>query len=86
MTVPAHTRSNTRIDALTFVVPDNSHSFEPLNEKQIAEKLAFAAGNNGTNADYLFNLNQGLMQAGINPGYLSRLERQVRDLQRLALS
>ena len=68
------------------MVPDQSHSFEPLTEQQITEKLAFAAGHNGTNAEYLFNLNEGLMQAGINPGNLKRLERQVRDLQRLALT
>ena len=86
VTVPAYTRSKTKIEALTFMVPDQSHSFEPLTDKQIAEKLAFARGHNGTNAEYLFNLNQGLVQAGINPGNLTRLERQVRELQRLALA
>ena len=69
------------IRALTFVVPDNSHSFQPLTEAEVAQILAFSVGQNGTNAAYLFNLNQGLRAAGIKPGALERLERRVRELQ-----
>jgi cation transport protein ChaC len=69
------------VPALTFMVPDASHSFQPLSDAEIAQTLAFAAGNNGTNAAYLFNLNEGLRRVGIAPGQLDRLERAVRTLQ-----
>ena len=85
VTVKARKHGGEAVDALTFMVPRQSHSFEPLNDEAIAEKLAFCVGENGTNAAYLFNLNQGLREAGISPGNLNRLEQRVRDLQQQAL-
>ncbi len=81
VTVPAKTQSGSQINALTFMVPDQSYSFTPLTDEQIAQTLAFSAGKNGTNADYLFNLNTGLKDAGLSPGGLIALERRVRALQ-----
>lgn len=82
VTVATRTQTAQTIHALAFVVPDNSHSFLPLSDAEIAKILAFASGQNGTNAAYLFNLNEGLRAAGIQPGSLDRLEKHVRDLQR----
>ena len=86
VTVPAKTSAGDQIDALTFLVPDPSLSYMPLSDEHIAQTLAFAVGHNGTNADYLFNLNTGLRGAGLNPGTLTPLERRVRSLQAQALS
>jgi len=68
-------------EALTFVVPDNSHSYQPLTDEEIAHTIARAVGHNGTNAEYLFNLNAGLRKVGIDPANLDTLERAVRALQ-----
>lgn len=76
----AQTTGGELLPALTFMVPDNSHSLLLLSEKQVAETIATARGNNGPNTEYLFNMNAGLREAGINPGKLNGLERQVRSL------
>ena len=68
------------IEALTFVVPNGSHSLVELSDEAIAGVLARCSGENGSNADYLFNLNAGLKAVGVNPGQLVALERRVRAL------
>ena len=76
----AQTKDGETLPALTFMVPQNSHSLLLLTEAEVARTIAKAQGKNGTNRDYLFNMNQGLRQAGIDPGRLDRLERHVRSL------
>ena len=68
------------IEALTFVVPNGSHSLVELSYEAIAGVLARCSGENGSNADYLFNLNAGLRAVGVDPGQLVALERRVRAL------
>ena len=68
------------IEALTFVVPNDSHSLVELSDEAIAGVLARCSGENGSNADYLFNLNAGLRAVGVDPGQLAALERRVRAL------
>ena len=75
-----HGSSGDAIEALTFVVPNGSHSLVELSDEAIAGVLSRCSGENGSNADYLFNLNAGLKAVGVNPGQLVALERRVRAL------
>ena len=80
--LPVHpTAANSApFEALTFVVPNGSHSLLSLDEPAVAAVLARCSGKNGSNADYLFNLNAGLRAVGVNPRRLTTLERRVRAI------
>ena len=75
-----HGSSGDAIEALTFVVPNGSHSLVELSDEAIAGVLSRCSGADGSNADDLFNLNAGLKAVGVNPGQLVALERRVRAL------
>lgn len=76
----ARTSGGETLPALTFMVPERSHSLLLLSEAEVARTIATAHGTNGSNTEYLFNMNQGLRAAGIDPGQLNRLEARVRAL------
>lgn len=70
------------VTAMVFVM-DPRH---PLYENDvcpgtIAPLIAHASGPLGTNAQYLFSLEQELSKRGMNDDYLADLAAQVRDLQ-----
>ena len=67
------------IEALTFVVPNGSHSLVELSDEAIAGVLARCSGENGSNADYLFNLNAGRGGRG-RSGAVGGARKRVRAL------
>ena len=64
--------------ALAFTIDDTSHGYAgDLTEEEIVERLATAAGELGTCAEYLFRTCEGLQRMGIKDAALERIATLV---------
>lgn len=72
-----------KVTALVFIM-DPSHALYEYDTcpQTIAPLIAHASGPLGTNAQYLFSLEQALSQRGMEDANLTDLVHQVRELQR----
>lgn len=81
-TLPLRLQDGREVDAITYVI-DRSHPlYCALSLAEQAAIIAQAAGERGSNADYLFNTAAHLAALGIADDDLDRLATRVRQLVR----
>jgi cation transport protein ChaC len=78
--VPAHTRSGEVFaQAIAFVMNRESEVYAPLSEPEVVRRLATAAGELGSCADYLFRTRNGLREIGASDAEIDRLAQKVEE-------